>query len=291
MSFAVQNVPPEAFPQLLREIPDPPRTLNYRGKLPVHDMKLLSVVGSRKYTTYGKQVVTHLIEGLSGYNVGIVSGLALGIDALAHQAALQHNLYTLAIPGSGLADQVLYPKRHRPLARRILEAGGGLLSEFDPHFTATKWSFTQRNRLMAGIAHATLLIEAAEQSGTLITARLASDYNRDVLVVPGNIFSHNCAGTHQFLKLGATPVTTAEDILYALGIDPQSSLQRVKLFATPENLSPEEKRILETLQEPRDTDTLIRESGLQTQQANVLLVQMEMRGLIVAEGNHYRRKS
>ncbi len=287
MNSPVRPVSAAEFPSLLREIPQPPDTLTYRGTLPSPELKLIAVVGSRKYTTYGKQVVDHLIDGLAGYPVGIVSGLALGIDSLAHEAALRNDLYTLAIPGSGIDDTVIYPARHKPLARRILESGGGLLSEFAPNFTATKWSFTQRNRLMAGITHATLVIEATERSGTLITARLAIDYNRELLVVPGNIFSVGSAGTHQFLKLGATPVTTATDILHALGIDPEMVAAR----ATPallSDLSAPEQAVLAALTEPTDRDTLIRASGLPPAAANALLMQMEMNGLIAAEQNQYR---
>ncbi|MEK7462675.1 MAG: DNA-processing protein DprA, partial [Patescibacteria group bacterium] len=221
MSFPIREVPTAKFPALLREIPQPPAALNYRGVLPPPHITLLSVVGSRKYTSYGKQVVDELIAGLKGYPVGIVSGLALGIDSLGHEAALANNLYTLAIPGGGLGDDVIYPASHKRLAFRILEAGGGLLSEFAPDFRATDWSFPQRNRLVAGISKATLLIEAAEKSGTLITARLTADYNRELMVVPGSIFSKTSAGAHQFLKLGATPVTCAKDILEVLGVTEQ----------------------------------------------------------------------
>ena len=124
MSFPLKNVTHEEFPPLLREIPQPPESLNYRGVLPPPHLHLLSVVGSRKYTSYGKQVVDDLMAGLKGYPVGIVSGLALGIDSLAHEAALKNNLYTLAIPGGGLGDAVISPASHKPLARKILEAGG-----------------------------------------------------------------------------------------------------------------------------------------------------------------------
>ena len=251
-------------------------------------MKLLAVVGSRKYSTYGKQVVEHLIAGLEGYGIGIVSGLALGIDGLAHEAALRHNLYTLAVPGSGLNDDVIYPATHKGLAHKILEAGGGMLSEFAPDFTATKWSFTQRNRIMAGIAHATLIIEAGEKSGTLITARMATDYNRELLVVPGNIFSQNSAGPHQFLKLGATPVTTASDILYALGFSQEEVEQNQKVLIEPSSLTSEEQLILQHLSEPREKDTLIRLSNLPPHVANALLMQMEMKGLVASESNLYR---
>lgn len=288
MSFPIIDVSAEQFPSLLREIPQVPSSLNYRGVLPPADMQLVAVVGSRKYSTYGKQVVEHLIAGLQGFNIGIVSGLALGIDSLAHEAALRHGLYTLAVPGSGIDDSVIYPASHKGLARKILEHNGGLLSEFEPTFTATKWSFTQRNRIMAGISHATLMIEATEKSGTLITARMATDYNRELLVVPGNIFSGNCAGTHQFLKLGATPVTHAHDILYALGINPDSAPQKISLFTPPESLSLPEQKILKALHEPADRDTLMRISGLRTNEANVILMQMEMKGLIVLDSNLYR---
>ena len=288
MSFPINNLSPEAFSPLLREIPQVPKSLNYRGVLPPPELKLLAVVGSRKYSTYGKQVIEHLIGGLRGFDVGIVSGLALGVDSLAHEAALKNNLYTLAVPGSGIDDAVIYPARHKPLAKKILESGGGLLSEFDPTFKATKWSFTQRNRIMAGMTHATLLIEAAEKSGTLITARMATDYNRELLVVPGNIFSSNCVGTHQFLKLGATPVTHAHDILYAMGIDPEKGPQKALPFVDLSTLSPAEQLIIKALEEPTDTDTLIRASGLLPHKANALLIQMEMKGLITSTNNLYR---
>ncbi len=291
MSFPVFEVPQEAFPPLLREIPQVPKSLTYRGILPTSSMKLLCVVGSRKCTTYGKQVVEHLISGLRGYNIGIVSGLALGIDSLAHEAALAHHLYTLAVPGSGLQDNVIYPATHKPLARKILEQGGGLLSEFAPEFTATKWSFTQRNRIMAGIAHATVLIEAGEKSGTLITARMASDYNRELLVVPGNIFSQNSQGTHQFLKLGATPVTCAQDILYALGFSQEDVEQTPQVFVQRLNLTQDEQKVITTLFESQDKDTLIRAIELPSHIANALLMQMQMKGLITEENNQYRRIS
>ncbi len=222
MDFPIQELPKDQFPRRLLEIPESPKTLNYRGTLPSADMKLLAVVGSRQYTEYGRQAAEYLIKGLRRYNIGIVSGLALGIDSISHEAALASGLYTLAIPGGGLSDQAIYPASHKPLARKILEQGGGLLSEFEPDFRATKWSFPQRNRLVTGIAEATLVIEAGEKSGSLITARLCADYNRELLVVPGDIFSDTSKGVHQFLKLGATPVTEPKDILDVLGLDIKS---------------------------------------------------------------------
>ncbi len=285
MTFPIEYLKPEEIPRLLKEIPKPPTELNYRGQLPKPDMKLLAVVGSRHYTNYGKQVVDHLLGGLAGYNIGIVSGLAIGIDSLAHEAALQNNLYTLAIPGGGLSDQTIYPARHKPLAKRILENGGGLLSEFPPDFQATNWSFPQRNRLVCGIAHATLIIEASEKSGTLITAKLTADFNRELLVVPGNIFSENSKGVHQFLKLGATPVTEAKDILDVLGLEVAVDAPRAK----PAALSPEESLIYETLHEPLERDALIRKLNLDTSSTTIVLMQMELAGHIVEDNGIYRR--
>lgn len=272
------------FPGLLREIPQPSEKLYLRGNLPHPELRCLAVVGSRNYSNYGKQVVEYLIGGLRGYPVAIISGLALGIDALAHTAALNADLFTLAVPGSGIDDAVLYPRAHVSLARRILEAGGGLLSEFEPNFKATQWSFPQRNRIMAGMSHATLVIEASEKSGTLITARLTADYNRELLVVPGNIFSENSKGPHQFLKLGATPITAPDDILEALHIEKDEVEHK-----TPSTASSAEDAVLGVLTTPTDRDTLIRTLGMDTQQANILLMNMELNGTIrESNGVFYR---
>jgi DNA processing protein len=285
MSFPIKDVQAGEFPPLLREIPQPPKQLNYRGKLPSPDLKLLSIVGSRKYTTYGKQVIDDLLSGLRNVPIGIVSGLALGIDSLAHEAALKNNLYTVAIPGGGLDDSAIYPARHKSLAHRILAADGGLLSEYEPTFKATTWSFPERNRLVAGISHATLLVEAAEKSGTLITARMATDYNRELCVVPGSIFSKQHVGIHQFLKLGAIPVTGAADILDVLGISKPAT---APVLRQDLGLSPGEERILELLTEPTHRDELARTSGLAITTLNQLLMSMELQGYIASEQNIYR---
>lgn len=289
LSFPLLEVTPTEFPAPLKEVPQPPKNLNYRGELPPPSLTLLTVVGSRNYTTYGKQVVDHLIGGLKGYEVGIVSGLALGIDSLAHEAALKNNLYTLAVPGSGISDGAIYPASHRPLARKILEHGGGLLSEFAPDFKGAQWSFAQRNRIMAGLSRATLIVEASEKSGTLITARMATDYNRELLIVPGNIFSQNSAGPHQFLKLGATPVTCAEDILYVLGFSQEEIEKKSNRQLPLTSLSIDEERVLAQLKEPTEKDVLIRTLLLPSHTANALLMQMEMKGLIHEEQGIYRK--
>lgn len=271
---------PDVFPKLLQEINDPPEKLFVQGTLPNDDTnKFLCVVGSRAYTPYGKEACEKLIAGLRGYPVVIVSGLALGIDSIAHRAALAAGLTTIALPGSGLHPSVLYPAAHRTLAEKILESGGALLSEFEETFRATKWSFPQRNRLMAGLSHAVLVVEAQERSGTLITARLATEYNRDVGVVPGSIFTKGSSGPHLFLRLGATPITGSNDLLAFLGFDTEK-----ESFAAREqalrDCSPDEQKILALLATPLPRDECIRASGMQVREANALLSLLEMKGLI-----------
>ena len=266
------------FPPLLLEIPDPPKKLFVRGILPSFEMRWLAVVGSRAMSSYGRQACEHLIRGLSGYPIVIVSGLAYGVDACAHKNALEAGLTTVAVPGSGLDWNVLYPRAHVGLAREILKAGGALLSEFEPDLKATDYTFPQRNRIMAGLSHATLIIEAKERSGSLITARLTTDYNRELLVVPGSIFSAESRGTHQFLKLGATPVTSPEDILRALGIKEED-----KLNVARKDLSKDEIRVLEIISTPCSRDELIETLGLPISESNILLSTMEIKGLIIEE--------
>jgi len=285
MDFSIQQLEPSEFPSLLKEINDPPKQLYVRGALPSPDMKCVTVVGARNYSNYGKQVVETLIGGLRGKNIAIISGLALGIDGLAHRAALDAGLFTLAVPGSGLDDSVLYPRRHRQLAEEILGSGGGLLSEFEPDFVATKWSFPQRNRIMAGLAHAVLVIEASLQSGTLITSRLATDYNRDVLTVPGSIFSENAKGPHMLLRLGAVPITSSSDILETLGIETDDPPER----ESAANLTEMEQAVLRLLREPQERDFVIRTLNISVADANVLLMKMEMNNLIKRDHNFLQK--
>lgn len=279
--YPIETLTPAEFPPLLREIPDPPTSLTYRGALPDPSDALIAVVGSRKYSTYGKHAVEHLIGGLAGAPVGIISGLALGLDSLAHEAALRAGLYTLAVPGGGLNDDVIYPRRHLGLAHKILSAGGGLLSEYEPSFQAAPWSFPKRNRVVVGMCHATLLIEAGGRSGTLISARLASEYDREVLVVPGSIFSANSVGTHQFLKLGATPVTSPDDVLEALRIEHTPAAHTDDIN---ESLSDTERTILTHLTEPLDRDAIIRATGYSSTDCAHALTLLELNGYITETG-------
>jgi DNA processing protein len=273
MAWQIQKISQEKFPPALLEIPEPPKALFLVGEIPT-ETTFLAVVGSRKYTNYGRDACEKLLAGLAGYPITIVSGLALGIDSVAHKSALAAGLKTVAFPGSGLAPGVLYPKTNFGLAKEILAKGGALVSEFEPEFKAADWSFPARNRLMAGISKAVLVIEAGEKSGTLITARLATDYNRDVLAVPGQIFSANSAGPNRLIRAGATPVTTSEEILEALGFNVTQ-----KLFELPE-LKPAEKEIILLLATPLSRDEIIRRSGKEATETNALLTVLEIKGLV-----------
>ena len=275
MKDGIRRLKENDFPELLRQIPDSPKKLFIEGPVPLSKSKLLCVVGSRHYSPYGKDVCERLISGLSGYNVTIVSGLAIGMDSIAHRAAISARLDTLAIPGSGLDPSVLYPASHRALARQIVERGGTLLSEFEPNTPAAPFTFPQRNRIMAGISHATLVIEATLKSGTLITARLATDYNRDVLTVPHPIYSKTSRGPHMLLRLGATLIEKSEDILEALHIDlkKSSSLKRSLL-------SEDERKVIDALYHPLERDVLVKILGMPAREVNVLLTAMEIKGLI-----------
>ncbi len=277
----------ENFPKALLEIPQPPKNLYIRGTLPPEDSIYLAVVGSRKHTSYGRDICQNLIHGLKGYPIVIVSGLALGIDSIAHKAALDVGLTTMSFPGSGLDNSVLHPQTNIKLAQEIVDKGGCLISELEPQWKATLYSFPQRNRLMAGIAKAVLIIEAEEKSGTLITARMATDYNRDVLAVPGSVMSSNSKGTNNLIRQGATPVTTSEEILEALGftIEKQHKSDKEKYA----DCGKEELKIIELLREPMERDELIRESGMNIASANALLSIMEIKELIKEELGEIRK--
>ena len=275
---SIRTLSPAQFPRRLREIPDPPEKLWVEGTLPPEDHKWLAVVGSRRFSQYGREACEKLISGLYGHPVVIVSGLALGIDCIAHRAALEAKLKCVAVPGSGLSRKIMHPVANRTLADNIIAAGGALLSEFPPEFRATLYSFPQRNRIMAGLSDAVLVIEAEKRSGTLITARLASEYNRDVLTVPGSIFSGATEGPHLLMRLGATPVRTHEELLIALGFKVEPDAEGKK--QNYDDCSAEEIKILELLTIPMERDSLIAAAKLPVSKTNAVLSLLEIRGFI-----------
>lgn len=273
----IRELPHDMWPPLLYEMADPPKRLYIHGALPDPATKFLSVVGSRKCSAYAKNVCERLVSGLAGYPICIVSGLALGIDGIAHETALAVHLPTLSVPGSGLDERVLYPRMHLALSRNILRAHGALISEFEPMQKAADWSFPQRNRIMAGMSHAVLIIEAGEKSGTLITARLGMEYGRRVLIVPSPLFSHYGEGSNKLVREGAEMVTCVEDILEALDIEPRTSVEK----EIPLNVSDDERTILELLTEPLQKDELIARSGMPAHTVLILISSLEIKEMVV----------
>ncbi len=273
--FPIETIVPEQFFPQLAELPQAPKRLYIRGSLEhIIGTTFLTVVGSRKYSPYGKQVCESLIKGLADYPITIVSGLAIGIDAIAHQAAIDAGLPTVAFPGSGLNWNAIYPSQNKELAKNILKAGGVLMSEFDHDLSGLYWAFPQRNRLEAGLASMTIVIEAEEKSGTLITARLATEYNKTVGAVPGPITSSTSVGANWLLKLGAIPITSSTDILSELGF-----INSGKIDKTIE-LNEIEQKIMTTLTQGKSKETIIEELSLDIVTASIAFTTLEIKGVI-----------
>ena len=281
----IRELPRTAWPKQLFEIPQVPKKLWVRGELPPAGHKLLTVVGSRAMTRYGQEACEKLITGLAGYPISIVSGLALGTDTCAHKAALTAGLHTLVVPGSGLGDEVLYPRSNRPFAQEILKKGGGMLSEYAPDQPSRIYYFPERNRIMVGISDAVLIIEAGNKSGTLITARLAGEYNRDLLCIPHRIGDPHAFGPHLFIRLGAALVTEPVHILEALSISPRET----SATTAPTDLEDAEREIWSMLEEPKTRDEILREAVANASEALTALVALELRGLIKEEFGAWRR--
>ena len=282
----IRELEKSEWPVQLHQIPQPPERLWARGALPPEGTKFLTVVGSRAMTRYGQGACEMLITGLAGYPISIVSGLALGVDTCAHKAALAAGLHTLVVPGSGLSDEVMYPRSNRGFAKEILDAGGGFLSEYPPDTASRVHFFPERNRLMVGLADAVLVVEAGQKSGTLITARLASEYNRDLLCIPHRIGDPHAFGGHLFVRLGAALVSDPLHILEALRITPREAAST----EMPKDLDDTEMAVWTILEEPRTRDELLR-SLPPSKAGNVLtaLVALELRGLIKEEFSAWRR--
>lgn len=265
------------YPDSLKQIYDPPFCLFVRGELKPDDF-CLAVVGTRKYSTYGKQITEELVSGLTNAGITVVSGLALGIDGFAHSTTLQNQGRTVAILGSGIDKQHIYPSAHKTLANKIIESGGAVISEYPPGAIPSRFTFPRRNRIIAGMSLGVLVTEAGEISGALITAQYALDNNREVFTVPHNITSQTGIGPNNLLKFGAHLVTNIEDIIEVL------NLQDLKLYVTNKEIipdSPIEAKLLEILsREPVHVDNLIKNSNLDSATVNSTLTLMEMKGKI-----------
>lgn len=272
------------YPALLKEISLPPYLLYVRGNSSFNTQPAIAVVGSRKFTSYGKQIASVFASDLVHAGVSVVSGLALGIDAIAHRGALDAGGHTIAVLGSSLEDSMIDPRENFNLSRDILHSGGALISEFPLGTSATPGTFPARNRIMAGMTLGTLVVEAAIGSGSLITANLAVECNREVFAVPGSIFSPSSTGTNSLIKSGAKMVTGVADILGELRLPERAAAAHVResIPATPE-----EAKILNILStEPLQVDRIIKLSTLDTARVGALLTIMEMKGLVKNIGGH-----
>lgn len=272
------------FPEPLRELPDPPKRLFARGAFAAPGTKSLAVVGSRALTPYGREACERLIAGLAGYPISIVSGLALGADACAHKAALKAGLHSVAVLASGVDDASVYPRANAGLARDILGNGGLLVSEMPEGYKPQAFDFPKRNRIVVGLSDAVLMVEAGEKSGTLITARLTGEYNRELLCVPHRMGDAHGFGAHLFLRLGATLVAEPLHILEALRIAPRETAARAPL-----TLSETEARVYALLAEPRGRDELLRVANLPAGEVLSALVALELKGAVREEFGAWRQ--
>lgn len=270
------------IPDKLRQIPDPPLQLYTLGQNLEFLLKrpCLTVVGSRKVSAYGQAVTMQLVGDVARAGAIIISGLAIGVDSIAHKAAMDVGGLTIAVMPCGL-DRI-YPASHTNLAKRILAQGGALVSEYPPGSVAYKYNFVARNRLASGLGDAVLITEAGAKSGTLHTAAFALEQGKDVLVVPGNITSPTSVGTNQLLKTGATPVTSSADILQALSVD---SLQQ---STVPQGSTPDEQCILDLIRQgTADGDKLLACSKLEITKFNQALTMLEITGKVQGLGNNH----
>ncbi len=263
-----------AYPLLLRRIPDPPPVLFVRGRLREEDRWALAIVGTRRPTAYGRQAAEWFSRELARAGIPIVSGLARGIDAIAHEGALKAGGRTIAVLPCGV-DRV-YPLEHARLAARILESGA-LVSELPLGMPAEPGNFPARNRLISGLAVGVLVVEAGATSGALITAAHAAEQGREVFAIPGSIFSPTSQGTNRLIRDGATPVTSPQELLEALNWSTAAQQVEVQLQLPAD---PIEARLLEVLsREPQHIDEIARAAGLPIAQVSSALAMMELKGL------------
>ncbi len=278
MQYQTEILTDERILKVLGEIPKPPTTLYIRGVAAPPTHRIITIVGSRACSEYGQTVVEEICSALKSYPVSIVSGLAIGIDGHAHISALKHGLHTMAVVGSGLRDDVLYPRQHRGLAKRILDAGGALISENNPSDESKFWMFPARNRIMVGMSELVIIIEARQKSGTCITARLATDYNRDLLVVPNSIYSIHAKGSNELIKQGAYMYTQPKDLLDLLGFETPQTQTHIEYTYLGN-----EKIIFEALSNGHTTPQAIIDyciSSISVSQAIQTLLDLEIKGQI-----------
>lgn len=283
------------YPAILKEIYSPPQKIFCKGNLSALRKTCISIVGTRRCSEYGAYMVEKIVSDLSILDITIVSGLAKGIDTLAHKAALRHNLSTIAVLGSGIDN--IYPRENRILAQEISQKNL-IISEYESDTPPLKHQFPMRNRIISGLSVATIVVEAPEKSGALITARFALEHNREIFVVPGDIDRENSKGPLKLLqKSSAYPISSGKDVINILKEQPclfQSSPKETlkKNFSLPYNLTTQEKKILALLSTTRPTnaDTLCQKTHLSIPDTLTTLSLLEIQGLITTKNGDYLKK-
>ena len=281
----------KSYPKRLLNCYDSPTLLFYKGDADLNTSKIIAIIGTRNHTEYGKQQAENLIKELSSQNILVVSGMAYGIDAIAHKASLKNELATVGVLGHGL-DQI-YPPDHSNLAKDMLKNGGGLLTEFRSNTKPDKHNFPTRNRIVAGMSDATVVIETGEKGGSMITAELANGYNKDVFALPGRVTDNKSAGCNFLIRNNkAMLLTDAEDIIEMMGWEEKIRKAKVKsqkeLFI---ELNKEEKLIVDILNEKEAVhiDELNFKSGLSSSSAAAAILSLELQNVIISlPGKLYR---
>jgi len=266
--------------QIVDTIAKKPERLHFIGTLPENRVTSVAIVGSRKPTAYGREVTYQLSYDLAKYGVVIISGLALGVDGIAHRAALEAGGKTIAVLANGV--DTIYPASHRDLGHQIINSGGAILSEYEPGTLARDFQFLERNRIISALSDAVIVTEAAIRSGAISTATHALEQGREVFAVPGNITSPLSAGCNALIKQGAQPVTCAEDILEIIAPNLLKSQQSLPLGNTPL-----ESQIISLVQSGiRDGDELLAACDISASEFSTALTMMEINGLIRALGGN-----
>lgn len=261
------------YPKKLKQIPHPPALLYVKGEILPQDENAIAVVGTRRLSKYGETAAKKLAEDLAKAGLTIVSGLALGIDARAHEAALKAGGRTIGVIGSGLNKENFYPEENWKLAQNIFQ-NGAVISEYPLGERAWPQNFPLRNRIISGLSKGVIIVEAKEKSGALITAQIALEQNREVFAVPGSIFSQNSIGPNSLIKMGAKLTESANDVLEELGFEIPDKKSGNKI------LDDLEKKILELIEEPTHIDEIIKKSGLAANQIITSLTIMELKGAV-----------
>ncbi len=265
----------QAYPKCLKEIDQPPPVLYLRGELTPEDEWAIAMVGTRRITAYGRQVAEELASSLAQNGVTVISGLARGVDAIAHGSALKAGGRTLAVLGCGV-DRI-YPPEHRALAEKMI-AHGALLSDYAPGTPPDASNFPPRNRIISGLSMAVVVVEAGETSGALITAQFAADQGREVFAVPGNILAVQSKGTNRLIQQGAHPLLSAQDLLDVLNLRRVTEQRVVRKVLPADEV---EAQLISVLgDEPLHLDEIRNQTGLPIERVSATLVMMELKGMV-----------